>query len=494
MHVIEGPDGATPEQVMAAAQATIPQAAAAAPSLMDRLATAGKQFIAGVKDPVGKNALMGGVEHAANVGATYMQPFQALQDKIAGTTGTNDALRAGIKGGVDEIGVDRNSLQYKNAGLATDIAATAGVGGLLAKPIAAAVPYLRTALPAIAPYVDKFANALGSAGFTTGGAAPANALAKGGEMGIRMAGGAVTGGASTGLIDPNSAGTGAMVGAALPPGLKALGAVAEPVGAALATGAKSTAERLMQSALKPTIAQLRSGEAKTAVQTLLDYGINPTANGVNKLQDLVSGLNKDIATKIQGSSATVSKQNVVNALADVKSKFGNQVSPTGDLAAIGGVQDDFLAHPLTTGDNIPVAQAQQMKQGTYKVLAGKYGQVGSAETEAQKGLARGLKDEIAAAVPGVGEMNAEESRLLATLSVTERRALMDANKNPMGLAMLAHNPLSWMAFMADKSAAFKSLAARAINSAAPAAGNVNALAAPALYRAAPRSIQNGTQP
>ena len=135
-----------------------------------------------------------------------------------------------------------------------------------------------------------------------------------------------------------------------------------------------------------------------------------------------------------------------------------------------------------------------MKQGTYNVLAGKYGQVGSAETEAQKGLARGLKDEIAAAVPGVGEMNAEESRLLATLSVTERRALMDANKNPMGLAMLAHNPLSWMAFMADKSAAFKSLAARAINSAAPAAENVNALATPALYRAAPRSIQNGTQP
>ena len=482
MHVIEGPDGATPEQVMAAAQANIPQAAAAAPSLMDRLATAGKQVIAGAQDPVGKNAVLGAVRGAAGIGATIMQPFQALADKLGGTSGSNQETRAGIDNGLQSLGADTNSLGFKNGKLATEIAGTAGVGGALgagARVLGAA---------------PKVVNALSSAGFTTGEAVAPNALAKIGDVALRSGAGAATGAATTGLIDPNTAGTGAMVGAALPPGLKALGAVAEPVGAALATGAKSTAERLMQSALKPTIAQLRSGEAKTAVQTLLDYGINPTANGVNKLQDLISGLNSDITAKIQGSSATVSKQNVVNALADVKSKFGNQVSPTGDLAAIGGVQDDFLAHPLTTGDNIPVAQAQQMKQGTYKVLAGKYGQVGSAETEAQKGLARGLKDEIAAAVPGVGEMNAEESRLLATLSVTERRALMDANKNPMGLAMLAHNPLSWMAFMADKSAAFKSLAARAINSAAPAAGNVNALAAPALYRAAPRSIQNGTQP
>ncbi len=55
--------------------------------------------------------------------------------------------------------------------------------------------------------------------------------------------------------------------------------------------------------------------------------------------------------------------------------------------------------------------------------------------------------------------------------------MMDLNKNPGSLAWLAHNPSSFAAFMADKSALFKSLAARMIYRAAPAAGA--AMGAPA---------------
>jgi hypothetical protein len=109
------------------------------------------------------------------------------------------------------------------------------------------------------------------------------------------------------------------------------------------------------------------------------------------------------------------------------------VSPTKDLGAIKGVADDFAAHPnLPAGDAIPVQQAQEMKKGTYKVLSKKYGEAGSAETEAQKGLARGLKEEVANAVPGVEGLNAEESKLMTTLDVAERRALLEMNKNPVG--------------------------------------------------------------
>jgi hypothetical protein len=92
--------------------------------------------------------------------------------------------------------------------------------------------------------------------------------------------------------------------------------------------------------------------------------------------------------------------------------------------------------------------------------------------EAQKALARGLKDEIAEAVPGISALNAEESKLLATLGVAERRALMELNKNPMGLAALAQSPASWAMFMADKSALFKSLSARMLNSSAQGARKV----------------------
>jgi hypothetical protein len=53
---------------------------------------------------------------------------------------------------------------------------------------------------------------------------------------------------------------------------------------------------------------------------------------------------------------------------------------------------------------------------------------------------------------------------------------MEANKNPGGISLLAKNPMTWALFMADRSAAFKALAARMVNSAGGAAGNT----APAL--------------
>jgi len=90
--------------------------------------------------------------------------------------------------------------------------------------------------------------------------------------------------------------------------------------------------------------------------------------------------------------------------------------------------------------------------------------VGSAETEAQKSIARGLKDEIADAVPEVAPLNARESDLLNALKVSERRALIEINKNPMGLSLLASNPATWAAFMADRSAGFKAIVARMLYS------------------------------
>jgi hypothetical protein len=343
---------------------------------------------------------------------------------------------------------NKDSTAFKLGRVAGNVAATAPVGGVLGAGAEAAGAG------------NSLVAALTSGGMRVGGATGASAL------GLRALGGAATGGASAALVDPSNAGAGAVVGAALPGAIKLSGTA----GNALMQGAKTRAQGLMQAAIKPTIKQLQTGDAATAVNALLDYGISPNMKGVNKLQDLISGLNDQVADKIANSNAVIDKNAVVNRLTDVRQMFGRQVSPTADLNAIQGVADDFMAHPNYPGATIPVQDAQAMKQGTYQVLAKKYGQMGSADTEAQKGLARGLKEEIASAVPEVAGLNAEESRLLTTLSVTERRALMEANKNPMGLASLAKNPLGWAAFMADRSAAFKALAARMINRTGGAAG------------------------
>jgi hypothetical protein len=430
------------------------------------------------------NLASGAVRGAGSIGATLMWPIDKATDMIMGDrdpnvagliTGKqpisrNEQRRRDLDSGLAYfVGAEPDSLLYKAGKLGGEVAGTAGIGGVVAGGVRAAAPVLARAGMS-GPTLQTLANSIESGGMTLGSGAPSSRLA---DLAYRTAGGAISGGASAGMVNPSDAGAGAVVGGALPGVAKVGGAI----GNKLEQIAQNRATGLMQSALKPTIKQLANGDADTAVRTLLDYGISPTRAGVEKMQGLIDDLNTQVADKIANSTATVPKQSVLQRLADVKTTFGNQVSPTADLAAIDRVGDDFLAHPLYPGPDLPVQAAQQLKQGTYQTLAKKYGQMGGAETEAQKGLARGLKEEIANAVPEVAGLNAEESKLITTLKVSERRALMEANKNPGGLSLLAKNPLTWAAFMADRSAAFKALAARmAYGPGAKAAGSV----APAL--------------
>lgn len=359
---------------------------------------------------------------------------------------------------------NKDSAGFTVGRVGANIAATLPVGGAIAGTA--------SKVPGLLVHGNKLLNSIRSGGFVTG-AAPATTLAgKAADLGVRALGGGITGGASAALVNPQDAGAGAAIGAAFPGVMKASGVV----GNALERSSNRTAEKLMQSAIKPTIKQLQSGDAATAVRMMLDYGIMPNAKGAERLREIIGGLNTQISSKIANSTATIDKAKVMTRLDDTKRMFGNQVSPTSDLAAIDRVGDDFLAHPLYPGTSMPVQAAQQLKQGTYKTLSKKYGQLGGAETEAQKGLARGLKEEIADAVPEIAGLNAQEAKLITTLKVAERRALMELNKNPVGLAALAQNPATAAAFMADRSATFKALVARMVNSSGGGLGG----AAPAL--------------
>jgi hypothetical protein len=416
------------------------------------------------------NVWAGATRGAGSIGSTLLAPYDMAKDALDGkglSLESNRRRRDDIDATLRDFGADTDSLAYGGAKLVGEIAGTAGAGGLLAKALTKVAPTVAANVPALV-------EALRSGGFS----------AQGAGMGTRAAAGAAAGAASAGLVDPSNAVTGAVVGGALPPAVKG----AEFVSDALARGLRAAPEKLMYSAVKPTLAQHTKGEADIAVRTLLDRGINPTKGGVTKLHGLIDDVDNRITADIAASPATIDKQAVLARVGDTRSKFSKQVSPTDDLASIKKVEDDFLAHPMYAGAAIPVQGAQDLKRGTYKVLQGKYGEAGSAATEAQKALARGLKEEIATAVPSVQPLNAELSKLVTTLGVAERRALMDANKNPGGLSLLAANPGQWAAFMADKSALFKSVAARMLNGAvgpAPSAstGNQQALAAALRARA-----------
>lgn len=246
-----------------------------------------------------------------------------------------------------------------------------------------------------------------------------------------------------------------------------MGALPYGAGGVASIPLRSAAESLMNSALKPTLKMHETGKAEKAVATLLDQGINVSSKGLETLQSKIDFLNSQIADSISGSGATVSKSQIASALDELSSRVSKQANPESDMAAVAAARQEFLNHPLLKGiDRIPVALAQEIKRGTYQQLSKKYGEMGSANIEAQKGLGRGLKEGIAEAVPGISELNAADSEMINALNVTERRVLMDANKNPGGLTWLAHNPKLMAAFMMDRSPAFKSIVANLLNSGA----------------------------
>lgn len=255
-----------------------------------------------------------------------------------------------------------------------------------------------------------------------------------------------------------------LVGSAVENTGNAVKSAAEATGSATQTGA----QRLMVNALKPTPLQLTSGEAEIAARELLKRGINPNTSGVVKLKSQIKDLNQRVNNIIDDSTGSVSQQEVGRAVEGTRNKFINQVDPTADLNAISGVAERFAEHPAIENGTIPVRQAQNIKQGTYKVLEGKYGEVGSAETEAQKALARGLREGIEKVAPDVIPLNKELSALFDTLNVTERKAAMELIKDPVQSAAMLHNPAAAAALTANRSSMFKAVVAQVLDSAGKA--------------------------
>jgi hypothetical protein len=107
--------------------------------------------------------------------------------------------------------------------LAGQVAGTAGIGGLMGKGAAAI------------PAISRFAPALSSGGFNLGGAATNSALA---NAAIRAGAGSAVGYAGAGLINPDDANTGAILGGAIP----LIGQASNAFGRVVGSGARTATE------------------------------------------------------------------------------------------------------------------------------------------------------------------------------------------------------------------------------------------------------------
>jgi hypothetical protein len=276
-----------------------------------------------------------------------------------------------------------------------------------------------------------------------------------------------------------------------------LGVKGAKAGEAVAPAMRAGSEKLMASALKPPGSLQKTGKGDRAVSTMLDYdsggmlpGFNVSEAGATRMRDLVSDLNSEIAQTIATSDKTVNKAQAASR--GIIPEMDRELhTATPDLGTIRDIWERFLDHPLTAGQSeIPIQLAQSIKQGEMKKLGDTaYGQLGTTETQTRKGLVRGLKEKIAEEEPSVSALNAKESELLTALSPLEKRVYNEAKNNPAGLGILSHTVPGFIAWMADRSGAFKSLLGRVLNQAGKSAPGSGEYAAPALGLAVGQQAQ-----
>lgn len=120
---------------------------------------------------------------------------------------------------------EANPLTNGGGRLAAEVIATLPVGGVIGSGIK------KVGAKAGIPILERLGTATATGGFRTG-AAPTTLAGKAANTGIRMGGGAINGGATAGLVDSEQAGTGAIIGAALPPAVQAVSGAARLVGGA----------------------------------------------------------------------------------------------------------------------------------------------------------------------------------------------------------------------------------------------------------------------
>lgn len=195
---IEFPDGMPASEIESAIKANIMS-----------IKPAGEKPKGGIAQQVG-NVAAGLVRGAGSIGATLLAPRDALEGFIARSMGAPSLApgdrRKDMDAALQTMGAQPDSLGYQGGKLAAEVLGTAGAGGGAANILTNAAPRAAAAVPGVIQAMR------------TGGLA-----ANGAGLGARTVGAAASGAITSGLVNPDDALNGALIGGALPGGVKLAG-------------------------------------------------------------------------------------------------------------------------------------------------------------------------------------------------------------------------------------------------------------------------------
>lgn len=220
-----------------------------------------------------RDAIGGTVRGVGSFGATLISPFESGQE--------NAERRAGIGQGLTSlIGSNPDSMAYKTNKILAEIAGTGGVGSLIGKGLAM-IPGAVKALPTLLP-------AITTGGMTANGAKGVYGMAN------RVAGGAVSGAATAGLVDPKDAGEGMMLGGATPVAFKTTGMAGQAIGDAFAS------KPVNPTLLKTAKASIDAGYVipPNMVKPNLKNQVIESISGKQATQQIASTRNTEVTEKL----------------------------------------------------------------------------------------------------------------------------------------------------------------------------------------------------
>jgi hypothetical protein len=263
----------------------------------------------------GTGDLLGGaLRGAGSIGATILSPVDAAARALNGGQPVNiggydiagQDRRAGMDAALTSLGANTQSLPFQAGKIGAEVAGTMGVGGALGN-----------GLRAVSPGLETLSAAMSSGGLRGAGALAPGFIPRAADIATRVTGGAISGGASAGLADPQNAGMGAAIGGAIPGAGAALGALG----------------RGLAGTISPEVQALGRNAYHQGIQVPLDrmYDSNVLNRITGGLEHLpLSGRQsslKDMERQIQTAASRTMGQdtpNVTQAVRSARTELGNE--------------------------------------------------------------------------------------------------------------------------------------------------------------------------
>lgn len=262
-------------------------------------------------------------------------------------------------------------------------------------------------------------------------------------------------------------------------GVGQIGAMLIPhaVKSIVGSAAEGTANKLVNSNLKPSKALKKANPTVPPAQAFLKQGVNMTKGGLETLTNRVEDQGNQLSDLVQGKPGTFSLRPVLQKLSNLEAEYLHQPNADADLAAVRSARESLLNNPLYSKDVTAPTMVQQhtpastilngqgqpmtpasstmvpgpnqvvgrelvpqsaaeidrMKKNVYQGLKGKYGKEGSGVIESDKATGRALKGILDDNVPGAKEINSAQKQTIVAKNALQDAITRQENNHAFGL-------------------------------------------------------------